>query len=724
MSVNKFDKIYNPPIFIDNGKRLELFNIINTLDTSELLQFSLINKISLNQCNDNDDNLIHVVIRMDNIKITEMSKLNIIKFLVQNNVYPDKPNKNNNTPLHLACELQYYYIVEYLLKIGVNPNFTDNNGNTAFHYLLTGNIKLVDTVSSIKDFIPKTQSRNIKINFNNTFNQIINANNIDIMNLSSYIGTNNKFIIYMNDFTITSLMKSKYNIDINQNIIKLLLNYKANPYINNLHNISPIHNILKNYNYKIFSELKNIGIDFNRFNSDNPKKFIETEIKNNNDKLLNSNNLKKILLNITEAHYNEFKALILNNPRFGNNFLRIFENSFNITAYLTFYVLSELLIKTSQNELLSAFPSNIIPTTNASESTPTKTIAFNSSHIFNHVGCDNNGKPITIESPEYDQLHNLLKIKLKERPIYKKTCTHKEYDDLKQEIETITKRMVAISAPVSININTVYSSEFYIHVWNNYLNKANMNDKFNYNLIPLYLFNDKHENIPLLKQLECFCEQYFMNKFSSEYILSIVYSNILRPQTELVVCHSIKTVILNIIFNFIHDNEETGITYEYSFDYDYFINNILNYLPASNPNNLTTINTSFTSIVDKLIINILNIFDNIDDMNTNRTLEVKDILLYDIINNLKNILESLNIAQRHLLFKRVNKSNNTLVPGLLIDYDKSINNFINLLENNVVVYFDTIVPKLLTSWLSIVENIFKYIINYSRMQETKFQLNF
>jgi hypothetical protein len=121
------------------------------------------------------------------------------------------------------------------------------------------------------------------------------------------------------------------------------------------------------------------------------------------------------------------------------------------------------------------------------------------------------------------------------------------------------------------------------------------------------------------------------------------------------------------------------------------------------------------------------IFDNIDESNTNRTLEAKDIILSDIINNLKNILESLDLAQRQALFKRIDKTTNPkaplLVPGLLNDYDKPINTFINLLENNVVVYFDTIIPKLLTSWLSIIENIFKYIINYYRMLETTKQLN-
>jgi len=737
MSINKFDKIYNPPVFIDNSKRLELFNIINTLNTSELLQYSFINKISLNQCNDNDDNLIHVVIRMENTKITELAKLNIIKILVQNSVYPDKPNKNNNTPLHLACELQYYYIVEYLLKIGVNPNFTDNNGNTAFHYLLTGNITLIDTDKSIKDFIPKTQTRNIKINFTNTLNDLTSAPyNYNIQNLSTYPNYNNNFIIFMNDFTNTSLVKSKYNIDINQDIIKLLLNYKANPYINNLHNISPIHNILKNYNYNIFNNLRNIGIDFNRFNFDNPKKFIDNEIKNNNDKLFSksNNDIQKILSNITDAHYNEFKALILNNPRFGNNFLRIFDDSFNITAYLTFYILSELLIESKQVELNNVFTKANIPKTNTQESDPSKgiNIAFNSSHLYNNIGLDKSGNPINVENPDYIQLQNLLNIKIIEKNKFKKTCTVPEYNQLRKEITAIENRLKStVSGPV--NINNKYPMEFYICIWNKYLNSAKLDDKFNYNLLPLYLLlNNKNEYEPLLKYMECFCEQYFTNKFLSEYQLGLVYYSILKPQTELIICHSIKTVILNIINNFVIENEENNIpplaqgktTYLYSFKYNYFMNNILKYLPAINPNNLMTIDTSFFSISDKLIKNILNIYINIDDCNVNRTLEAKDIILSDIINNLKNILESLNLGDRNALFSRVDKTAPTVqVPGLLNDYDKPINTFINLLENHVVVYFDTIIPKLLISWLSIVENIFKYIINYTRMIKTSKLLN-
>ena len=36
---------------------------------------------------------------------------NVIKFLVQNDVYPDKPNKNNNTPLHLLRSETHNYLI-------------------------------------------------------------------------------------------------------------------------------------------------------------------------------------------------------------------------------------------------------------------------------------------------------------------------------------------------------------------------------------------------------------------------------------------------------------------------------------------------------------------------------------------------------------------------------------------------------------------------------------
>ena len=152
ISKNLLDRAYIFQPTIDKKKSLELFSIVSKLDTNELLQYSLINKISLDVTNENGDGLIHEVINFDLKKATQHNRLGVIKFLVQNGVHPDRLNKNNQSPLHFACEKQYDLIVNYLLQIGVNPDTQDNFGMTPFHYLLIGEIKLVEDIE-IKDFI-------------------------------------------------------------------------------------------------------------------------------------------------------------------------------------------------------------------------------------------------------------------------------------------------------------------------------------------------------------------------------------------------------------------------------------------------------------------------------------------------------------------------------------------------------------------------------------------
>lgn len=153
--INRFDKPYRLLSTHDPKKVLELFNIVNDLDTNDLLRYSLANQIPFDVTNEDGDCLIHEVINIDKRKASQHVKLNVIKFLVQNGVNPDTPNKMNQTPLHLACHLQLDVIVAYLLEINVNPNYTDNLGLYPFHYLFLGEIKPVDTTSEVLDFIPK-----------------------------------------------------------------------------------------------------------------------------------------------------------------------------------------------------------------------------------------------------------------------------------------------------------------------------------------------------------------------------------------------------------------------------------------------------------------------------------------------------------------------------------------------------------------------------------------
>jgi hypothetical protein len=73
-------------------KIAELFNLISNMNSESIKQFSLVNKISLNVKDPEYNNLIHKVLLDDNKK-SEYQRLNMIKFLVNENINPDEPMK-------------------------------------------------------------------------------------------------------------------------------------------------------------------------------------------------------------------------------------------------------------------------------------------------------------------------------------------------------------------------------------------------------------------------------------------------------------------------------------------------------------------------------------------------------------------------------------------------------------------------------------------------------
>ena len=137
--VDLINQPYRPILTIPKEKIDSLFSLMNLMDTQQIKQFSMVNNVPLNVNDINGENLIHKAINNENILKKEFHRLNIIKFLIQNDVNPDKPNKENQTPLHLACKMQYADIVKYLIETGVNVNYQDNYGATPFHYALQGN---------------------------------------------------------------------------------------------------------------------------------------------------------------------------------------------------------------------------------------------------------------------------------------------------------------------------------------------------------------------------------------------------------------------------------------------------------------------------------------------------------------------------------------------------------------------------------------------------------
>ena len=135
---NKFDKPHIVQTKIDSNKIANLFSIASDMDTFEIKNRSLIDKIPLSVQNSDGNNLIHMTILNNG---NELVKLEFIKFLYSENVNPDSPNKENITPLLYACERQLITIVKYLIDIGVDINYADNFNNNAYHYLFGSMIK-------------------------------------------------------------------------------------------------------------------------------------------------------------------------------------------------------------------------------------------------------------------------------------------------------------------------------------------------------------------------------------------------------------------------------------------------------------------------------------------------------------------------------------------------------------------------------------------------------
>jgi len=155
-----YNQPFRPTITIPKGKIDTLFSLMNQMDTQLLKMYSSQENIPLNSEDNTGENLIHKAINIDNNLKKEVHRLNIIKFLVQNDVNPDNPNKENQTPLHFACKYQYADIVKYLISLKVDLNYQDNYGATPFHYALKGQYKLIEPDKNIVDFIMPEKKNN------------------------------------------------------------------------------------------------------------------------------------------------------------------------------------------------------------------------------------------------------------------------------------------------------------------------------------------------------------------------------------------------------------------------------------------------------------------------------------------------------------------------------------------------------------------------------------
>jgi len=329
MNKDRFDKPYRVLSTYDEKKAMELFSLVEKLDTHELLKFSLSNQIPWDIQNTVGNSLIHELLLFNAEKISGLAKLPICKFLVQNGCNPDSPNKQNQTPLHIACMYQLEPIIKYLLEIGVDPNYQDNLGNTPIYYLLNGLIKSVEQDNTLGNIYQSKEKKVI-----DKFNIIVQIKQ-KISQLGQNITQSENLPLIS---TITKTIENLIDIDsdIKNNFIKLQeiimaqsIKTSQDPFenINIKNSIELIRNKIKDKIESKFGKFKTI--DNFKIHETTPTSWAQRSNKSSQS-LIQNGNIKKVINDDIKTNISNIKSSISNFvPKDISNLMINFNNLLN-----------------------------------------------------------------------------------------------------------------------------------------------------------------------------------------------------------------------------------------------------------------------------------------------------------------------------------------------------------------------------------------------------------
>ena len=177
---SSFGNFHNPERKIDTGVIETVFGVVRSGNYNEIKKVISEQNTTFNLTNNDNENLLHVIIKNDNEEMNEDQKYELIEYLINNGVSISGFDKNNITPLHLASKYQLPKIVDILLKSGADPNASDDQYMTPIHYITQGNIIECKSEKKLKAIIPKS-TINTSANPNNEFKKVT-TNIIDLLN--------------------------------------------------------------------------------------------------------------------------------------------------------------------------------------------------------------------------------------------------------------------------------------------------------------------------------------------------------------------------------------------------------------------------------------------------------------------------------------------------------------------------------------------------------------
>lgn len=170
---------------------------------------------------------MHIVIKSDNLDAD--SKFELVNFLIENGSPITTYDKNNVTPLHLACKHQLYDVVRILLKNGANVNDVDNQNMSCLHYLCQGNVgnctntrvKIFPDLGGIKK--PKKIKKNLMMTIQKIIGEMKKTDTF-LLHMKNTFDFRNLYDMYKVEFDET-LDASKLNM---QNMMETLVKTDIN----------------------------------------------------------------------------------------------------------------------------------------------------------------------------------------------------------------------------------------------------------------------------------------------------------------------------------------------------------------------------------------------------------------------------------------------------------------------------------------------------------------
>ncbi len=515
-----------------------------------------------------------------------------------------------------------------------------------------------------------------------------------------------QYYIYPDNYFNLTKLNVKYTVNINHDIIKYLLENGTNLLLYNNEKSSPLSMFIKNYYYEGLNIVKQY-YDFREINNDFSSINYLLNIYMNHLNLYDD---------FTATQYNEIVQIIQANDTFYNNILKYMDVSFKTVMYITEQYLTENILRFS-DDFNSENMDNLLKLLNINISDiPRFDKLIYNEYIGNKIEIPNNDIFIILKNIKDNIEKNM------EEYIYYNKKYNKERDQLEARglsLDIINEKITRNKQ----NINTLVDEQTRINEINIvYSTQGNINN--NIKIIPRY------DNMLVLLGNNYLCYMDGWRQLVDHSIDSSIDklpTHSINMQKEMSDINPKFTNNINKLYPFYKHNYNIIKNYfekpKYLIENKVlgFVNDLLIHITK------IFICTNIESIIKKILYDSIISVEGIDDLQN--ILDKIDYISYSIKDYLYNIIPQLFVKNSVNIYKdyydetegmiqTVAEILNSLIDLLKTSSPIDISDYtIDLMKNEIVPYFDTIVYKLINNWNVVIENIFTYHINHYRILE-------